>query len=193
MSHISDLKERRERHMRRMGEIMDSLSDHSISSVDRAEYDQLSKAVRDIDARIDKLRQDKKNGLGSYEMPSNNNRSKPWKHDKSVRGEVGEVLHKRTSAVSWVDAAAKNGVQVRSLRSGRAYEMVDSSFDTNAFWGQRFGFAPRGAEMRALGEDTAGSGQAITPQTWTAQFIDYLYPMTLLGNLGASGPGVQHR
>ena len=183
-SHIKDLRAKRKVHFTRMEELIKKLDDGTITRAEREEWDSHRRVVDECDAALSRHESAKK--VGSLEMPSKTNRSKPWKHDKQVRGEVGEVLDNRTSAVSWVDAAAKNGVQVRSLRSGRAYEMVDSTFDTNAYWAQRMGLSPRGAEYRALGEDTAGSGQAITPQTWTAQFIDYLYPMTLLGNLGAS-------
>lgn len=108
------------------------------------------------------------------------------KHNDRVEGRVGELLDSKTSATAWVDRAAANGVQVRSLHSGTPQRMYDSSFDTNEYWGQRFGFHKRGAETRALGEDTVGSGAAITPQTWTATFIDYLYANSLLGDLGAS-------
>jgi len=48
------------------------------------------------------------------------------------------------------------------------------------------GFARPVAELRALGEDTTGSGLAITPQSWTASYIDYLYPNTVAGKLGIS-------
>jgi hypothetical protein len=59
----------------------------------------------------------------------------------------------------------------------------------NAYFSQRMGFTKPGAELRALGEDTSsgsGAGQAITPQSWTARFVDFLYPLTLMGRAGAS-------
>ena len=86
----------------------------------------------------------------------------------------------------WVDLAAEKGMTVEETRGGRPQPIIGSGFDENAYWGARLGLTKPNAEMRALGEDTVGSGQAITPQSWTAKFIDYLYPKTMLGQLGAS-------
>jgi hypothetical protein len=85
----------------------------------------------------------------------------------------------------WVDRAAEKGMTVET-RDGRPQKIIGSSFDENAYWGARLGLTRSNTETRALNEDTVGSGLAITPQSWTAKFIDYLYPLSLLGRLGAS-------
>jgi hypothetical protein len=47
-------------------------------------------------------------------------------------------------------------------------------------------------ESRALLEDTAGSGQAISPQAWSADFVDVLLPNTILGEVGANRVAMEH-
>jgi Phage capsid family len=96
------------------------------------------------------------------------------------------VLDSKMSMRQWVNKAAERGMTVEAERGSRPSPITGSGFDENAYWGQRLGLSKPGAELRALGEDTVGSGQAITPQSWTAKFIDYLYPKTILGQLGAS-------
>jgi HK97 family phage major capsid protein len=103
-----------------------------------------------------------------------------------VRGDPGEpvqVGHAR----EWYDKARENGVRVSRVNGDRGMPLSAESrdFDLNAYWGQKLGLARPGAESRALGEDTGGSGQAITPQSWVADYVDVLLPNTILGKVGA--------
>jgi HK97 family phage major capsid protein len=102
-----------------------------------------------------------------------------------IQGTPNERLVPGQSMTEWTRRAAENGVTVERSKGSQPVRVQHHSNEyLNAYWGQRLGFAASGAELRALGEDTSGSGQAITPQSWTASFIDYLYPLTVLGGAG---------
>jgi len=47
------------------------------------------------------------------------------------------------------------------------------------------GVARGSVETRALAEDGSSSAQAITPQSWVADYVDVLLPNTILGKVGA--------
>lgn len=115
---------------------------------------------------------------------------KSGKHNDRVEGRKAEVLDSKMTATEWVRRASANGMECETgwgTSSQRTARMTNpASFNENEYWGQRLGFTRNGAELRTLTEDTAGSGQAITPQSWSAQVIDYCYPLSLLGRLGAS-------
>lgn len=98
-----------------------------------------------------------------------------------IRGELGEPVA-AGKAREWYRKAQENGVRDAH---GVKLSSHGTDVDLNAYWGQRFGFAKPGAEMRALGEDTAGSAQAITPQAWSPEFVDVLLPNTIVGKVGA--------
>ncbi len=102
-----------------------------------------------------------------------------------IRGEPQENLRPGQSMRTWVERAAENGVTTTA--NGRT-EKVRSHSDAylNEYWAQRLGLRPPGAELRALGEDTSGSGLAITPQSWTSQYVDFLYAASILGRLGVT-------
>jgi HK97 family phage major capsid protein len=99
-----------------------------------------------------------------------------------IEGRPGEKLQRGQSMKEYVRRAAENGVQW-SIDGGspRPIQAWDNERE-NDYWGQRFGFARR--ESRALGEDTSGSGLAITPQSWTASVVEYLYADAVIGDLG---------
>ena len=101
-----------------------------------------------------------------------------------IKGEPNERLVRGQSMAEYVRRAAENGVQTASEGSApRRMENRDQEY-LNEYWGHRLGFARR--ESRALAEDTSGSGLAITPQSWTAQVVDFLYADAVLGQLGIS-------
>jgi HK97 family phage major capsid protein len=98
-----------------------------------------------------------------------------------VRGDPNEPI-RAGQAREWFRKAQENGVT--DIR-GRKLAAEGTDRDLNRWAGELFGFAPRTIESRALGEDTGGSGQAITPQAWVADYIDVLLPNTILGKVGA--------
>ena len=98
-----------------------------------------------------------------------------------VRGEPHEPVAPGKMR-EWFRKAQENGVRDAY---GHKLSAEGRDFDLNAYWGQRLGFAKPGAEMRALAEDTGGSAQAITPQSWTSDFVDVLLPNTIMGKVGA--------
>jgi HK97 family phage major capsid protein len=111
-----------------------------------------------------------------------------------VRGELNEPVP-AGRAQEWLRKAQENGVRDSH---GVPLSAQGTDFDMNAYWGavvrkQLMGTGisfpgkrdAGAAEMRALGEDTAGSGQAITPQAWSAQYVDVLLPNTFMGAVGA--------
>jgi HK97 family phage major capsid protein len=108
-----------------------------------------------------------------------------------VKGEPNEKLAPGVSMRSWVEAAAANGVSMALGSEGRMerVQVRDQGFMNDYFGGitgvanSRFSRAAVD-EVRALGEGTAGS--AINPIAWSASVIDYLYPQTILGKVGAT-------
>jgi hypothetical protein len=74
--------------------------------------------------------------------------------------------------LEYVRRAAENGVSSQSEDRAPRPMVYHDQEALNQYWGQRFGFTRR--ESRALAEDTGGSGQAITPQAWTANVVEFL-------------------
>ena len=100
---------------------------------------------------------------------------------RSVHGNPFELLGPDQSMEEWHGKALANGVPgVRNDGTDR---------DMNRYWQERFGFAPRSIETRALGEDTssaAGAGQAIVPQAWSTSFIDLARANLVAGPAGVT-------
>jgi HK97 family phage major capsid protein len=168
------LKERRERTYARLNALGERLAERkSFTPAERDEFDALERDAKQMDFAIKMRKQAKTTAKKGY------------KGDSRTQGNPREVLASDQSMTAWVNRAAENGVRIQSAE-GNQSSILGNSFDLNAYWGQRMGFAKPGAELRALGEDTAGSGQAITPQSWQSSFVDYLYPLTLMGRAGAS-------
>lgn len=101
-----------------------------------------------------------------------------------VQGIPGEKLQRGQSVVEYVRRAAENGVQTATEGFGPRKLVHRDQDYLNEFWAQRLGLARH--ESRALAEDGAGSGLAITPQSWTASVIEYLYADAVLGQLGVT-------
>jgi HK97 family phage major capsid protein len=167
---IKELRDRHSRTVGRMRALADVADSRKLTPGERDEFDKLSRQSKDIAATI-KVRKDAKR--------------KGKDADNRTEGRAHELLSRKQSMETWVNRAAENGVTVQTAEGGQV-RVIGGDFDQNAYWGQRMGFHKPGAELRALGEDTSGSGQAITPQSWQAKFIDYLYPLTLMGKAGAS-------
>jgi HK97 family phage major capsid protein len=111
-------------------------------------------------------------------------RKAPRGNVPEIQGTPGEKLVPGQSMVEYVRRAAENGVNTQSEdRSPRPIVFHDQDY-LNEYWGQRFGFARH--ESTALGQDTVGSGQAITPQAWTANVVEFLYAASVVGRLGAT-------
>jgi HK97 family phage major capsid protein len=167
---IKELKERHTRTVGRMRSLADIADSRKLSPAERDEFTTLTRQSKDIAVTIKTRQADKRKAKGA---------------DDRTEGRAHEILSRKQNMTTWVSRAAENGVTVQTSE-GNQVRMTGGNFDENAYWGQRMGFATPGAELRALGEDTAGSAQAITPQSWQAKFIDYLYPLTLMGKAGAS-------
>jgi HK97 family phage major capsid protein len=106
-----------------------------------------------------------------------------------VQGRANEPI-KPGQMGEWYRKACENNVSVTvgSRESGQhnvSLRAQGADRDLNRMWAERFGFEKQSMETRTLLEDTAGSGQAITPQSWTADFIDVLLPNTILGKVGS--------
>ena len=97
-----------------------------------------------------------------------------------IRGETNEAVPAGRMS-EWYRKAQANGVRDEHGTKLSAY---GTDFDANQYWGQRMGFAKPGAEMRALGEDTGGSGQALSPVSFLPQFVDVLLPNSIAGRVG---------
>jgi HK97 family phage major capsid protein len=183
--HKSELKTERKAKVAEMSRIIGD-GQRSLSNADRERFDSLKLDVGSIDNRISSLVNGVPDDRGRMPGRTRDTGDKRnYKHDNRVTGRTAEVLDSEMSMRKWVDRAAEKGMTVES-RDGRPQRIVGSSFDENAYWGARLGLSKPNAEVRTLNEDTTGSGLAITPQSWTAKFIDYAYPLTLLGRLGAS-------
>jgi HK97 family phage major capsid protein len=155
------LKERRSRTYGRMEALMDAVNGgRKLTPGERDEYERLERDLRGIDATV-KIRKDSKR------------RDKGSKADARIEGRPNELVppgHMGT----WYRRAVENGVM--------ANEGTDR--DMNRFLGERMGFAKPGIETRTILEDTAGSGQALSPTRYLADTIDVLLPNTLMGQLG---------
>jgi HK97 family phage major capsid protein len=199
---IKDLRARHTRTVARLRTLADILDHRSLTPAERDEFDNLSRQSRDIAATV-KVRQANKRSrkalddypakqahstraLGSDSTVRTTGRYKFGK-PAEIQGTPNEILGPNQSMTEWCRRAAENGVHFQRSKSSAPEPIVyrDREFMNEAF-GQACGFSKKSAEYRALGEDTPGSGQAITPQSWTANFVDYLYPMTLVGKLGIS-------
>lgn len=103
-----------------------------------------------------------------------------------IRGEAGETI-RPGQAREWFNKAQGNGVRLHRSQgdSGYLLSAEGRDRDLNRYWGEKLGFAPLSVESRALAEDTVGSGQAINPSAWVADYIDVLLPNTVLGKVGA--------
>lgn len=183
MSYEKELRDQRAKLLRRMSALVDE--GDSLSQRGRREFADIKADLDSVDDKISRLKDDKYDTRGELGGRYDTRDKRAYKHDNRVQGRTAEVLDSKMSMRTWVDRAAQNGMTVET-RGGRPQRIVGGDFDENAYWGARLGVAKAGAETRALNEDTSGSGLAVTPQSWQARFIDYAYPNTLLGKLGAS-------
>ena len=181
MSYKKELKAQYRAKTRRMAEL---IARGNPTTREREEAAEITRELASIDDKLSSLGNDKSDLRGVTSRRETRDK-RDYKHDNRVTGRTAEVLDSQMSVRKWVDRAAQNGMSVES-RDGRPQKIVGSSFDDNAYWGARLGLSKPNTELRTLNEDTSGSGLAITPQSWTARFIDYAYPLTLLGQLGAS-------
>jgi HK97 family phage major capsid protein len=107
-----------------------------------------------------------------------------------IEGRANEVI-KPGQFRQWYNKAVENNVSmtVGSQRTGyqnMPLRSQGSDRDVNRAFGEVLGFAPKTIESRALLEDTSGSSQAITPQSWQSDFVDVLLPQTIIGKVGAN-------
>lgn len=179
-----ELREKRASLFHKMSALNDKLTAGTITNTERAKFDKLSKEMHDLDRQIEVAQLSEPR----YDSPAGEIR--PAYDVKPVEGRANEPLTRGQTFTEWLHKAQENDVTVmtgdgygtrqKSLRS----EGTDR--DVNRAFGEMLGFAKRSVETRALGEDTAGSGQAIAPQAWTSAYIDVLLPGTLIDKLGAT-------
>jgi HK97 family phage major capsid protein len=180
--YIDDLRDKR---AAKQLEVSKILARGNLTKQDNKQIDDLLNEIEQLANQVSQVKSQHLDTRGDTGASKPAKRERSYKHDKQVTGRTAEVLDSKQSVRTWVDRAAEKGMTVES-RDGRPQKIIGSSFDENSYWAQRLGLSKAGAETRALNEDTVGSGLAITPQSWTARFIDYMYPNTLLGQLGAS-------
>lgn len=152
-----------------------------LTDADRREFDQAEKEYRDADRILKTMKRGTSAPDYAVAGPNPMTVQAP-----EIQGEPNEPLQRGQSMTEWVRRAAENGVQIQSSTGRRERVQHHDDGFLNEYWGQRFGVAKPGAELRALGEDTSGSGLAITPQSWVASFVDVLYAQTVLGRAGIS-------
>jgi HK97 family phage major capsid protein len=181
MSYLDELKEQRRAKAAEMAALMHD--GHSLTKRERERFVDIDQDIKDIETMIARVQNPREDPPGVAVRESRDKRS--YKHNDRVTGRTAEVLDSKMSMRAWVDKAADRGATIEN-RGSQPQKIIGSSFDENEYWGARLGLTRSNAEVRTLNQDTVGSGQAITPQSWTARFIDYCYPNTLLGKLGAS-------
>ena len=141
---------------------------------DRAEFSRLTEKINDLDAQIVQAKQ-------RFE-------GAPGKRKNGVEGRQMEVLSADQSISSWLKGARENNVSL-TTESGRPYSLRSegSDMDFNSYWADAMGMRRNpGPEFRAMGEEVGSGGSAIVPTQWQAKFVDYLYPLTVMGNAGMS-------
>jgi HK97 family phage major capsid protein len=191
--YADELKARRKAKVAEMSRVLGD-GHGSFPRLERERFDDLKADIDGLDARIAGTKgTDLRGEMGG--IPGR----KPWKGDKRIEGRAYEPLGADQSMTGWYRKAQENNIQVPA-GTGYGRETVSiraqgTERDLNAYWGERIsstlrasghaGWAKPTVESRALGEDTAGSGQAIAPQSWTPEFIDVLLPNTILGTVGA--------
>ena len=177
--------EERERKMARAGEIMNraKAAARQLTSDEARECDTLLSEVGLSDAT------ETRGGSGDAGIETRGVAA-PGRSAGGVEGRANEVI-KPGQFRQWYDKAVGNnvGMTVGSSHAGyqpRSLRSQGTDRDVNRAFGEVLGFAPKTIESRALLEDTGGSAQAITPQSWQADFVDVLLPQTILGAVGAN-------
>jgi HK97 family phage major capsid protein len=159
---LKTLKEARKAKLEEMTTLANQVkaAARSFTADERSRFTKLDSEVKDLDQVIATKKNIAKRESGAG--------------DAQIEGRPFELLASDQSVSAWHSRAAANGVDgVRNEGTDR---------DLNRYWAERLGLAPRSAETRALGEDTAGSGQAIVPQVWSTSFIDVLRPNLVLSD-----------
>jgi HK97 family phage major capsid protein len=170
----ADVQKRRAKALMHMNDIA---AKSSQTAEDRSEFDRLEgifdEASRELSA-----------GEIGYEPAESPGRE--------IQGTPNEQLSRGQSFREWQRRAAENGVTSQATEGARPQKMAyqDDEY-LDAYWAQRLGNAAgqtwgRRKESRAILEDTTGSGQALSPQTFSGSVVDYIYPRTVLGRAGMS-------
>jgi HK97 family phage major capsid protein len=151
---------------------------NSLSKVERARFDDLKADIESIDNRI---------AGADVNIPDVNANRRPGMSKKlakraaNIQGKPNEAIPPGCMRV-WLERAIANGVMPNQ----------GSDRDLNRYFGEKMGFAKPSMESRTLLEDTAGSGQALSPTEYLADVIDVLLPNTLMGRLGFNVIPMQH-
>lgn len=169
-------------------------NDERLTDAQKREFSAACAKIDDIDLKL--------RGLGFDRVPGDNGRvtdkaDKRFNHNGRIEGRAYEGLDNRQSMTEWYRKAQANDLHLTDDH-GRDFSVRSQGTDRdlNAYWGERISGALQGSgmngwtkpsmETRSLGEDTAGSAVAITPQAWTPQFIDVLLPNTVMDKVGGT-------
>ena len=166
--------ERREM-LARMQAILDGAKGRNLTEAERNEFDSLETKLAIANAP------DVRGGTGPAE-----------RRPGEIQGSPVEEIRGGQGFTEYVRRAAENGVSVQSHPGAtpRRMEWRDREY-LNEYAGALLGFNKKSsvATRAALGEDTSsgsGAAQAIAPQAWTAQIIEYLLPNSVSAQLGVS-------
>lgn len=162
---LEALKEKRAMHWGKMDEIIkDSMrGNRNLTDAEQSAYDFHSTQLDRLDTEIkgDNVI-DLRETAGV--MPGGDD------DRKAVRGNAQEMLRPNQSFAEWAES--------RGLAQG-SKRTAATSFDWDAYWSQRLGFAKPGAESRVvgMGEDTttgSGAGNAVVGQIWGHELQDLI-------------------
>src|SRR5207247_958431 len=92
------------------------------------------------------------NKLATLDVPDYRGITNPGKRAAKIEGKPNEAIPPGCMR-TWLDRAVQNGVMPNQ----------GSDRDLNRYFGEKMGFAKPTMESRTLLEDTAGSGQALSP------------------------------
>ena len=175
-----DLERKLNKDLARQAALVDVMQTRKLTPGEGSEFDKLTKRVTE--------RQ------GTLTTRVNYQKRTDSANDR-IEGRPHEVLTRDQSQVEWVKRAAENGVVLQSSPDAAPRRVVyhDES-QLNEYWGSRIGRelgwnVRNGAPVSGLGEDIptgTGAAQAIVPQAWSAQVVEYLLPYAVAGQLGIS-------
>jgi HK97 family phage major capsid protein len=187
-----NLREQRAAHFQTMTKIMEKMDKgESLTAEEGLDFDNANRGMQYAEAGLKAMGADPdaSPGASAADISAADGRglagSNVTRTDvPEIQGIPGEKLVPGQSMVEYVRRAAENGVATQSEdKAPRKLVFHDQDY-LNEYWGYRFGFNK--FESRVLAQDTGGSGQAITPQAWTANVVEFLYAASVVGNLGAT-------
>lgn len=184
----NEYRQKRANALKMMGDIVAKAdSEHrNLDADERSEFDRLEANAKQLGKLAGIAAEDRSAPVDTRGMFS------PRDGAAGVEGRANEAV--RPGQVrEWFDKAQRNNVGFTTGSQESGYRPVSlasqgTDRDLNRYWAERMGVARGSVETRVLGEDTSsgsGAAQAITPQSWIADYVDVLLPNTILGKVGA--------